>query len=71
MNHDELKTKLLISDETSVYETLRLFQEALFSIVMLHKPEGLSTDPKCYECQGLDAVDWPCATIQAIEKELA
>jgi hypothetical protein len=71
MSHDELKTKLLISDETSIYETLRLFQQALFSIVKLHQPEGLSTDPKCRECQGLDAVDWPCATIEAIEKELA
>jgi hypothetical protein len=71
MTHDELKAKLLISDETSIYETLRLFQTALFSIVKLHNPEGLVSDPKCHECQGLDAVDWPCATIQAIEKELA
>ena len=70
MTHDELKAKLLISDETSIYETLRLFQTALFSVVKLHKPEGLASDPKCHECQGLDAVDWPCATIQAIEKEL-
>lgn len=65
----------LISDITSLHfrgsRTLDVPYHALLAVVMLHKPEGLATDPKCYECQGLDAVDWPCQTIQAIEQELA
>jgi hypothetical protein len=81
MTHDELKAKLLISDETSIYETLRLFQEALFAVVKLHKPvkgtyqlgnEYLA----CAACEedtndGAYQVEYPCPTIKAIEKELA
>jgi hypothetical protein len=67
MTHDELKAKLLISDETSIYETLRLFQEALFAIVKLHKPFKVNDTWLC-ECE---PVEYPCLTIQAIEKELA
>jgi hypothetical protein len=73
MTHDELKTKLLISDETSIYETLRLFQQALFSIVKLHKSystsEGITF---CTICTRTEEIwEYPCETIKAIEKELA
>lgn len=45
---------------------------ALRAVVELHKPQPttIPTDPKCIECSGLDWVDYPCSTIQAIEKEL-
>lgn len=69
MTHDELLAKLLLSDKTDVYETLRLWQSALYAVVELHKPTDLgwcgcgTGDPY------LDSV-YPCPTIQAIEKEL-
>jgi hypothetical protein len=46
---------------------------ALRAVVKMHKPfstKGFEGDPICQECTGLDANDWPCLTIQAIEKEL-
>ena len=70
MTHADLITLLKNYAENAAFRMDRNSWLILNDVVELHKPEGLSTDPKCYECQGLDAVDWPCATIQAIEKEL-
>lgn len=71
MTHDELLDRIAqkgLEPHGNVMPTHLVL--ALRAVVELHKPEGLATDLKCYECQGLDAVDWPCPTIQAIEKEL-
>ena len=45
---------------------------ALRAVVELHKvqPTTIPGDPKCDACSGLDWEDYPCPTIQAIEKEL-
>ena len=45
---------------------------ALRAVVELHKPQPttIPSDPKCSACSGLDWCDYPCQTIQAIEKEL-
>jgi hypothetical protein len=75
MTRDELKSKLLISDETKIYETLRIFQAALYEVLELHKSippeEGFESMHITY-CQGcsiVEIVDWAtCPTIQAIEK---
>ena len=68
MTHDELLAKLLISDETKLYETLTQWQKVLYAVVELHKPEldGLI----CGECTASESEWYPCPTIQAIEKEL-
>ena len=78
MTHDELLAKLLISDETKLYETLTIWQKALFAIVELHKPDGNSNCAYCnkrFACKKCGSrlesyISYPCPTIQAIEKEL-
>ena len=42
---------------------------ALRAVVELHKPHNVVKD-MCDACSGLDARDYPCSTILAIEKEL-
>jgi hypothetical protein len=73
MTHDELLSKLLISDEIKLYETLTMWQKALYAVVELHRPQKLyglapiySDELFCKQCDVL----YPCPTIQAIEKEL-
>ena len=47
---------------------------ALRAVVELHNPQhpfSIPSDLKCAHCSGLDFADYPCPTIQAIEKELA
>jgi len=70
MTHDELLAKLLISDETKLYETLTQWQKVLYAVVELHKPiEGY--EHLCGACWfGDGMMSYPCPTIQAIEKEL-
>jgi hypothetical protein len=46
-----------------------LLGDALRAVVELHKPEHSITGYRCTHCT-LE-VTYPCATIQAIEKELA
>ena len=61
MTHDELMAKL---DEDWGYEGLL---PALRAVVELHKPDSIHSDGTfCNEC----VIDYPCQTIQAIEKEL-
>lgn len=43
--------------------------KALRAVVELHKPHDIVTD-MCVACSGLDQRDYPCLTIQAVEKEL-
>jgi len=59
MTHDELLFN--IEDEAS-YQTLI---QALRAVLELHKP----SNGQCYECH-YEGRDYPCETIQAIEKEL-
>ena len=71
MTHDELLAKidngyLSVTDENSYYKS------ALRAVVELHKPEiyegGFLI---CIECRDDEfPADYPCQTIQAIEKEL-
>ena len=63
MKHTDLLAKITSAGDTSVYMILR-------AVVELHKP----IIHKGYENQGLFCAncefDYPCPTIQAIEKEL-
>jgi hypothetical protein len=70
MTHDELLAKLLISDETKLYETLTQWQKVLYAVLEVHTPiEG--HEHLCGGCWfGDGMMAYPCPTIQAIEKEL-
>jgi len=68
MTHHELLAKLLISNETKLYETLTQWQKVLYAVVELHKPSGGWFCDACAKPN--DEVIYPCPTIQAIEKEL-
>ena len=72
MTHDELLAKLNSYQCGSAFA--EMFKNAVRAVVELHKPV---TDrlPFCSECitihQGEpDVINYPCSTIQAIEKEL-
>ena len=69
MTHEELLKTL--SGEEPIYVRDILYS-ALRAVVELHKPQPttIPSDPKCRACSGLDWCDYPCETIQAIEKEL-
>jgi len=76
MTHDELKAKVF-QEYATTYEDLAgnvpMSPKALLAVVELHKPvEGDLTDsPICDACSISDyEADYPCPTIQAIEKEL-
>jgi len=68
MTHEELLAKLLMRDTTDLYKTLTMWQKSLYAVVELHKPEGVY----CFACAGSydDAQEYPCPTIEAIEKAL-
>ena len=71
MTHDELLDKIGSFMSVSVNELNQLVSNnlpavALRAIVELHKP----SDGQCYECH-YEGRDYPCPTIQAIEKELS
>jgi hypothetical protein len=63
MTHEELLEK--INDQEYAYDTLG---NALYAVVELHKPTTHKdyTDIWCDTCE----FNYPCPTIQAIEKEL-
>ena len=71
MTHDELLAKL--SSTNRRYGGSQ-DNSALRAVVELHRPEeikllsGEVEDTYCFECEGL--TNYPCPTIQAIEKEL-
>ncbi len=67
MTRDELLNKLLISDETKLYETLTIWQKMLYAVVELHTA-GNGEASRCEACW-VGIID--CPTIEAIEKALA
>ena len=74
MTHEELLAKLWIlpADVTELQHGAKAVK-ALRAVVELHKvqPTTIPGDPKCDACSGLDWEDYPCPTIQAIEKALS
>ena len=80
MSHEELlkriESKFIVNDDgaTQAGSTEFALRNALRAVVELHKPMS-DRMPDCAECvtihQGeTDVVNYPCPTIQAIEKEL-
>jgi hypothetical protein len=69
MTHDELLAKLLISNETKLYDTLTQWQKVLYAVVELHRPEEQDHKQykKCWNCN----LVYPCPTIQAFWEELS
>ena len=71
MTHDELLAKINYDIEGNPYDE---YMSAIRAVVELHRPMS-DRMPDCSECitihQGEpDVIDYPCKTIQAIEKEL-
>lgn len=71
MSHDELLAKIEHYNWVEANDLIR----ALRAVVELHKPyESKPHKPYstlyCTECTDYSTANWPCATIQAIEKEL-
>ena len=66
MTHDELLTRLFVTDETNMTMEVIKWQLALREVVELHKPDSSGAYLVCVQCQAI----YPCLTIQAIEKEL-
>jgi hypothetical protein len=70
MTHDEL---LAYVDFAPLDGLMSWLQPGLRAVVELHKPNhpfSIQGDLKCAGCDGLDFVDYPCLTIQAIEAVL-
>ena len=65
MTHDELLAEL--TDIEPVYARATLYS-ALRAVVELHKPVEGKFGLSCLKCR--DYENYPCSTIQAIEKEL-
>ena len=70
MTHEELTIRIIKLSEKN--DENWKFYPALRAVVELHRPQPttIPSDPKCDACSGLDWADYPCPTIQAIEKEL-
>jgi hypothetical protein len=69
MTHDELMYKVDDLDCAGMVDDIAV--KALRAVVELHKPD--SNGDCCNVCLSwpIDHEDYPCLTIQAIEKELA
>lgn len=66
MTHDELLAKMAEpAHNLNANDARNVYLLALRAVVELHKP----SDGQCYECH-YEGRDYPCETIQAIEKEL-
>ena len=79
MTHDELLDKilghykkLLTMPKYAEWAELNMHPhtKALRAVVELHKPLFGTTLDTCSECKSDNLCDYPCTTIQAIEKEL-
>ena len=69
MTHEELLAEI---DFLPLDGLHKWFQPALRAVVELHKPtEGWEGYTYCEGCQEIALGDYPCPTIQAIEKELS
>jgi hypothetical protein len=80
MTHDELLEKItlkfVVNEEGATESGTKASQlrDALRAVVELHKPseQDFPDEPEhCTGCQEIALGDYPCPTIQAIEKELA
>jgi hypothetical protein len=71
MTHDELLIEINRRLEVALYNGDPQSIHALRAVVELHKPD--SNGDCCNVCLSwpIDHEDYPCPTIQAIEKELA
>jgi len=65
MTHDELLEKVNQGELGWFYEWM---QDALRAVVELHKPRDYKAGNWCIGCNA--DFEYPCPTIQAIEKEL-
>jgi hypothetical protein len=85
MTHDELLAKINDSTDglkhDDIFPLLIANTQALRAVVELHKPmlwKNLGNDTRGYFCQHCDSlsnedayrINYPCPTIQSIEKEL-
>lgn len=69
MTHDELLVKLMVLDVDESEQTrLSKTTQALRLIVELHKPRNYKAGNWCVGCNA--DYEYPCPTIQAIEREL-
>jgi len=72
MNHDELLARIALhwiyADDPEFYG-LSGYRKALRAVVELHKPRDYKAGNWCIGCNA--DYEYPCPTIQAIEKELA
>jgi hypothetical protein len=73
MTHDELLAKIdpYGMDDYGDYKTQ--YGKALRAVVELHKVllvKNYENDTDWYSCQACGGTEYPCETIQAIEKEL-
>lgn len=66
MTYEELCFKLLITNETDIYETLTKWQSAIYAVIELHV-QGKGEASRCESCY----LGFDCPTIAAIEKELS
>ena len=69
MTHDELLAKINYDIEGNPYDE---YMQAIRAVVELHKPQDITLpngewETNCIICDGWQ---YPCGTIQAIEKEL-
>lgn len=74
MKHDELLAKINNLPQVIGLAEFKARHDALRAVVELHNPNhpwSIPTDQKCAHCSGIDFVEYPCETIQAIEKELS
>lgn len=78
MTHEELLQKLAdIAHNKDAHEARNDYLLALLEVVKLHQPiytfiaDSDKSIPLCIQCRDGDfTADYPCNTIQAIEKEL-
>ena len=71
MTHDELLTRLFVTDKTNMTIEVIKWQLALRAVVELHKPTPLDErGDVCLTCCPDLLTLYPCSTIQIIEKEL-
>jgi len=67
MTHDELLERI-----SQYWNAIPYLSQALEAVVELHKPNENNQCPECeyYYIDEIKYCDYPCPTIQAIEKEL-
>jgi hypothetical protein len=76
MTHDDLLMLVTGGTNYTMAEEHLLYRKALRAVVELHKPafavvDGVKGTEWCYQCADQRGyAEYPCPTIQAIEKEL-